>query len=562
MNVQTPTIFAKLIKVDEEKRLVFGRLAEEAVDKADEIMDYMSSKPHFEKWSADIAADTGGKNLGNVRAMHGKVAAGGLTAINFDDAHKVIDVCAKISDDNEWKKVLAGVYTGFSVGGKYVEGSKKMEKMDGREVTRYTAMPSEASLVDRPCMKGAKFFEVQKADGSMTKVDFVDVTADELEVEGTAEEVAALAKLMKTDGLTMADVLKKIAKRPDVDPKEATPGGDYADPTNKKYPLDDAEHVRAAASYFGMAKNRAKYSAEDQKAIDAKIAAAKTKFGIGDDAAATEKFATEHHAALAKKVSFVGLLDTLDALVKTPEYQALADFDESLPAAVAVTGEIIKALIATNDLAKADDATKALATRAEVLAKFEGDAVLPLLKLGARNSKADLARLQAMHDHATALGAQCPMPDDGDDAADPAKVAAARDLLKVSVSDPDSLAKKTDAEIIKLAKALTLQKKEEADRLQKIVDEATAPLRKLAEEQAAKITKLEAQPAATTVRLRAVAKADEMDPDATPEALAKREEELSKPLVDTAGETHVVAGLIKSLHAKGGVSLTAPQALR
>lgn len=88
--------------------------------------------------------------------------------------------------------------------------------------------------------------------------------------------------------------LAKVSKRPDVstaDKKHAEAKyGDnieYADEKNKKYPIDTAEHVRAAASYFGQAKNRAKYSAADQKKIDAKISAAKKKFGIGEE---TKKF--------------------------------------------------------------------------------------------------------------------------------------------------------------------------------------------------------------------------------------------------------------------------------
>ena len=75
-----------------------------------------------------------------------------------------------------------------------------------------------------------------------------------------------------------------VAKRKSVNPKEGkSKYGDvnFADETNKKYPLDTEAHVRAAASYFGMAKNRAKYSTADQKKIDAKIAAAEKKFKIG-----------------------------------------------------------------------------------------------------------------------------------------------------------------------------------------------------------------------------------------------------------------------------------------
>lgn len=56
----------------------------------------------------------------------------------------------------------------------------------------------------------------------------------------------------------------------------------FADSKNKKYPLDTPEHVRSAASYFGMPKNRSKYSQEGQAIIDRRIRAAKKKYNIGE----------------------------------------------------------------------------------------------------------------------------------------------------------------------------------------------------------------------------------------------------------------------------------------
>ena len=44
-----------------------------------EICDYDTTKPLYEKWSAEIARSTSGKSLGNLRAMHGSVAAGKIT---------------------------------------------------------------------------------------------------------------------------------------------------------------------------------------------------------------------------------------------------------------------------------------------------------------------------------------------------------------------------------------------------------------------------------------------------------------------------------------------------
>ena len=37
-----------LFKIDEEQKLVYGRATQEVLDKANEIMDYESSKPMFE----------------------------------------------------------------------------------------------------------------------------------------------------------------------------------------------------------------------------------------------------------------------------------------------------------------------------------------------------------------------------------------------------------------------------------------------------------------------------------------------------------------------------------
>jgi len=155
-------LFIPITKVDVEKRLVYGTVAEEIPDKAGEIMDYESARPEFEAWSAEIAKASDGRSFGNLRAMHGQVAAGKLESLGFDDAGKRIECCGKVVDDVEWKKVLEGVYTGFSMGGKYL---KRWQDTANPELTRYTPQPSEVSLVDNPCIPTATF-EVVKEDGT------------------------------------------------------------------------------------------------------------------------------------------------------------------------------------------------------------------------------------------------------------------------------------------------------------------------------------------------------------------------------------------------------------
>lgn len=200
-------VFFQITKVDEEKRLVIGQACAEVPDLSGEIFDYATSKPYFEAWSAKIAEDTGGKSFGNVRSMHSNVAAGKVAEpLYFDDDHKAINITAKVVDNNEWEKVLEGVHTGFSIGGSYVN-----QWPDG-DLTRYTADPSEISLVDRPCIPTAKFFDVVKADGSIIQKAFKEkvmgrqtaVTVDQL-----TDEMAAL---LKGGDLNESDMLAAIRK--------------------------------------------------------------------------------------------------------------------------------------------------------------------------------------------------------------------------------------------------------------------------------------------------------------------------------------------------------------
>lgn len=59
------------------------------------------------------------------------------------------------------------------------------------------------------------------------------------------------------------------------------PDDQWLDPVNYAYPVPDAAHVRSAASYWGRPKNKEAYSAEEQKIITDRLAAAEKKFGIG-----------------------------------------------------------------------------------------------------------------------------------------------------------------------------------------------------------------------------------------------------------------------------------------
>jgi hypothetical protein len=102
-------VFVPITKIDVPKRLVYGVATAEEPDLSGEICDYASTKPHYEKWSESVHKASGGQSFGNLRAMHGTTAAGKVVDISFDDAARKIEICAKVVDDNEWRKVQEGV---------------------------------------------------------------------------------------------------------------------------------------------------------------------------------------------------------------------------------------------------------------------------------------------------------------------------------------------------------------------------------------------------------------------------------------------------------------------
>lgn len=208
-------IFVPLTKVDEENRLVYGLVAEEIKDRSGETMDYASSKLNFQKWSDEVHTASGGLSKGNLRGMHGKVAAGKLVDLTFDDENRRIECCSKVVDDNEWKKVLEGVYTGFSMGGRY-EKRWDLEKGDGTKEKRYTALPSEVSLVDTPCIPTAMFYEVIKADGSSEMRKFLTADDDQNE-DNLAKGGASMPGFNPTNDqiLPVAQELAKAAGKPE-----------------------------------------------------------------------------------------------------------------------------------------------------------------------------------------------------------------------------------------------------------------------------------------------------------------------------------------------------------
>ncbi len=193
-------IFVPITKIDAAQRLVYGVVTAEKPDISGEVCDYASTKPLYQKWSQNFASVTDGKSLGNLRAMHGHVAAGKLVEIAFNDEARQVEICGKVVDDAEWQKVEEGVYTGFSQGGRYL---KRWPDPDQPKLMRYTAEPLEVSLVDHPCLPEATF-AVIKADGSTELRKFKSAPGD-------ARSLArALAKVGARHAKVDKERIKKI----------------------------------------------------------------------------------------------------------------------------------------------------------------------------------------------------------------------------------------------------------------------------------------------------------------------------------------------------------------
>jgi hypothetical protein len=196
-------LFIPLLKADASQRRLYARL-DETVDRGGEAMDYAASKPIFKAWSDMQLAASGGLSRGNVRGQHGRIAAGIVSEITFDDDARAIEFGIDVVDDGEWDKVIKGAYTGISPGGK----AARRKDADGTIRYAVTSL-NEISLVDVPCLPSATL-TLLKADGAQEDVAFVVTPAapdtDLLKALANAPTLRALGALVVS---LDADALEK-----------------------------------------------------------------------------------------------------------------------------------------------------------------------------------------------------------------------------------------------------------------------------------------------------------------------------------------------------------------
>jgi hypothetical protein len=74
-----------------------------------------------------------------------------------------------------------------------------------------------------------------------------------------------------------------IKRREDVNPEEGIHeygNVEFADPTNNKYPIENAKHVRSAWSYINHKDNAAEYEPDEVETIKMRIRRAAEKHGV------------------------------------------------------------------------------------------------------------------------------------------------------------------------------------------------------------------------------------------------------------------------------------------
>lgn len=154
-------LYGTITKVDKKNRVVSGYASTEAVDSAGEVV----LKTAVEAALGDYL------EWGNIREMHSLSAVGKTVEASTDS--KGLWIVAQIVDEAAWKKVEAGVYSGFSIGGRTLERSAK----NRRVITKIQL--TEISLVDRPANPECRL-DIMKASagGAVGGVRFANPKGD------------------------------------------------------------------------------------------------------------------------------------------------------------------------------------------------------------------------------------------------------------------------------------------------------------------------------------------------------------------------------------------------
>jgi hypothetical protein len=161
------SILMPIQKVDAEKRIVSGWATTDIVDKQGDIIPIEASEKAFEAFR------------GNVREQHTPLAVGKVVSFKRDqyfdkttgEVHNgiFVDVYVSKGAQDTWHKVIEGILTGFSIGGKINDTEIVASKSSDQPVRRIKDYDLfELSLVDNPANPDSNLVSIQKFNGTET----------------------------------------------------------------------------------------------------------------------------------------------------------------------------------------------------------------------------------------------------------------------------------------------------------------------------------------------------------------------------------------------------------
>jgi hypothetical protein len=417
-----------------------------------------------------------------LREMHEPSAAGRVVEADVDD-HGITQICAHVVDPLAITKVRAGVYAGFSIGGKVL----KRDTADRSVITALKLV--EISLVDSPCNPDA-VINMWKAD-----MDYVpsgdEVVAKARELAEDAGSRRYKDFLFKARERLIAAALASHLGDEDDDDQD-----DDRDPDAGAAQADGDDDGPAADPDGGKPDDQGKLPPVKPGEQPAAKPQPKPKPKSADRQADTDAD-TDNSDAPRDDNAPAAAED--DAPPPKPKAKPAPDGKDRVKR-VAAGGD------AGNDTddAQADDAGAA---------------------------QADADRVQAAHDHLVALGAQCRKENCGD-ADQPSADAARRPRPRATPSAPDP---EEDTE--KLRRADALGDAMMADLAKRFGDTITM-LNATIGDLTKRLERVEAEPAAPRTAvgpLRAVSKAEDASPNSANGASAISADELKK-VIDTLPE--------------------------
>jgi hypothetical protein len=389
-------IFADIQKVDDELKLVYGYASTEALDSQREIVTRKAIE----------AALPAYMKFANVREMHKSSAVGIAQDAQIDE--KGLYLTAKVVDPTAWEKVKAGVYKGFSIGGRATSRDPDNKFIiTGMDLT-------EISLVDRPANAEAVF--------DFYKVDDGDTT-DEVPLDEPVEVISPAAGY--ADAASVAPALQNqeniSTEKREGEAKEMA--GHFEAMEDGSFPIRNKKELQNAIKAIGRAK--------DQTAAKAHI---KTR---------AKELNMESLIPDTWKVEAAGDLEKADALAGDSDMMSSMAAQHRNTAREHIANAASMRAMGDEPNARAEDARAEAhngaaayldmaATNMKMIGKAEGNADVE--KRGARLSAEDQKRMDTAHDSLVMAGANCPGM--GSEKADlDSEITKATDTLSKRVSD-------------------------------------------------------------------------------------------------------------------------------